>query len=252
MLNFTLNEIALTIVGVILSSIVTYFTTKYSEKKKGLCYAVSNSALYSHDWVPHEDFQLSFRGERVKRPKRAIIYLWNDREVIVDRADFTTLDPLRYEGADLQILQIGDVASTRNAVNGRAFVNSEKTGIFLDFDFMDQNDGMRVEIFYDTSTGREANAKMLGAIKGVRGEPRHEEYKFRKNIHYKNYLFSSAAFLACSAALLIFGFSETLPLLAFLFAFLIVGDAMEYLTVRKRNKIPFELSSDKDAKNDML
>lgn len=175
--SLTLDRL-LTIVTIPVSAtigwIITYIYFKKSRQIKSLCFAVQTRRLYAHGWDSTPDFEVSFHGKPVLDPRRATLFIWNPREITINRQDVSTVDPLRFGDEDLSILWVGVVLATRSAVNAQVRVASDKANVALDFDFLDEDDGIAVDVVYDVAVkGRQKKQPTLrGSIKGIHGGPK--------------------------------------------------------------------------------
>jgi hypothetical protein len=93
------------------------------------------------------------------------ITFWNAGRKTLDHSDVAESDPIviRIPESEARILDIRSVITTRDVINAKALRSDN--AIFLSFDFLEQNDGLAFDVFYDS--GSETDVSLSGTIKGV-------------------------------------------------------------------------------------
>lgn len=108
-----------------------------------------------------------YDGIAIPRLTKTLVIIWNNGENTIDGADIVPKDPLRLQvGADGEILSVSLLKTSRAVTDIRiAYAEStEANEALLEFDFLDANDGVVVEILH-TSTDRQP--RISGTVRGL-------------------------------------------------------------------------------------
>src|SRR5450755_1640630 len=150
------------IVGIILAYI---FYVRSKEQIKPLIY-IERTALIgkAQDLFPGS-VEIRYNGKVVPVLSKARIVFWNGGRRTMEEDDIVRSDPIVVKFADpeTRILDVRSVTTTRDVTNAKAIL--EDNCIRLSFDFLDQNDGLAFEAFYDC----DSETKMIlgGTVKGI-------------------------------------------------------------------------------------
>ncbi|MGY2223416.1 hypothetical protein ACW9IK_12075 [Pseudomonas gingeri] len=152
------------IAGIVFAAL-TYLWTR---KRTSLAYVHLGEHLLgsASDALPSE-IVVQYNGISIPRLTKSILILWNSGENTVSGEDIVARDPLRFHaGDDGRILSAVILKSSRS-VNDFSILKTLDIGaneITFNFNFLDTNDGVVVEILH-TSTDRKPSIK--GTLKGL-------------------------------------------------------------------------------------
>nr|BFD39072.1 hypothetical protein FFPRI1PSEUD_05710 [Pseudomonas sp. FFPRI_1] len=156
-----------TLLGIagIVFAVLTYLWTR---RRTSLAYVYLGEHLLgsASDALPPE-IVVQYDGISIPRLTKSILIFWNSGENTVSGEDIVDKDPLRFHvGDDGQILSISVLKSSRavNDFSFRALPDHNLNEIGFTFNFLDENDGVVVEILH-TSTDRKPRIK--GTLKGL-------------------------------------------------------------------------------------
>jgi hypothetical protein len=113
-----------------------------------------------------ESVEIRYNTKTIPELSKIRITLWNAGKKTLNEADIAKADPIviRFPETGVQVLDIRSLTTTRDVVNAKASLNDN--AIYLTFDFLDKNDGLALEAFYDR--GSDTKITLSGTIKGVR------------------------------------------------------------------------------------
>lgn len=106
---------------------------------------------------------VSYDGASVPRLTLSKVFIWNSGTETIRRADIADHDRVRIQlGDDAHLLNATVEKSVRpvNAVT----VESSAAGAFIDFDFLDPGDGVRISLLH---TGDKIKPQLAGTLKGM-------------------------------------------------------------------------------------
>src|ERR1700730_3295434 len=178
--------LALFLAGSFLTWLVTYIYFKKSEHVRRLCFSWTRDRLFSYDRPRFGDLELSIDGERTIDPHRLKLFVWNPGCETMNGRDVSKQDSLRFGSVDIRIIKVERTVATRQSVNFKYTVDSEKNFINLDFDFLDENDGFAIEILYDQKGQVWPN--LAGTIKGLKGAPLFTSFRSRPTGLFNRYI----------------------------------------------------------------
>lgn len=112
------------------------------------------------------DVEVRFRGTPVPRVSSTSVILWNAGNATLDAKDAVERDPLRIEvPAGASILRAVVAKETRSVLAATVAQPDEAPELaFVDFDFLDPGDGIRVELLH---TAPWSNVEVRGTYKGA-------------------------------------------------------------------------------------
>lgn len=160
-----------TVIGIV-SLIVAAVTYLWTRKRTSLGYVhLGEHVLGSASDSLPPAIVVQYNGVNIPRLTKSVLIFWNSGENTVLGADIVATDPLRFQiGEDGQILSISILKASRS-VNDFNIVPShtETHEASFNFNFLDANDGVVVEILH-TSTDRKPriNGTLRGLPHGVR------------------------------------------------------------------------------------
>lgn len=155
-----------TLLGIV-SLVVGAITYLWTRKRTSLGYVHSGEHLLgsASNALPPA-IVVQYNGMSIPRLTKSVLIFWNSGENTVLGSDIVATDPLRFHvGDDGRILSISILKASRS-VNDFGFLpigNSMHEAAF-DFNFLDRNDGVVVEILH-TSTDRKPSIK--GTLRGL-------------------------------------------------------------------------------------
>ncbi|EDX70090.1 conserved hypothetical protein [Bacillus cereus NVH0597-99] len=165
------------LIGVIgiLIAIVTYRKSKIGQR---LVYQSSATKIIGKNRNTPEEIQIYFRGNEVPRVIKTSLVIWNSGNETIKSSHITKEDPLR-----IQIEQSESIISYRilketRRTNKVDLVLDKENELLFNFDYLDPNDGVRVEIlhtddknpvvFKGTVIGMKQDIKSWNTERGVR------------------------------------------------------------------------------------
>lgn len=150
------------IVGIVLAC-VFYFRSKEQVKPR---IRIENTVLVgkSEHLFP-ESVEVRYNDEVVPVLCKVRITFWNAGRKTLNRSDVAENDPIaiKFSNPEARVLDIRSVTTTRDVTNAKADLKGNH--IYLSFDFLDRDDGLALEAFYDSE---DAGVVLGGTIKGLR------------------------------------------------------------------------------------
>jgi hypothetical protein len=115
-----------------------------------------------------ESVEIRYGDRVIPILSKARITFWNAGRKTLDDSDVAQHDPIivKFPEQNTRLLDVRSVTTTRDVINAKAAIEGGD-GISLSFDFLDCNDGLALEAFFDGDS--EAEITIGGTIKGVRG-----------------------------------------------------------------------------------
>ncbi|WP_460115760.1 hypothetical protein [Pseudomonas sp. H2_D02] len=172
-----------TVIGIV-SLIVAAVTYLWTRKRTSLGYVhLGEHVLGSASDSLPSAIVVQYNGVNIPRLTKSVVIFWNSGENTVLGADIVATDPLRFQiGDDGQILSISVLKASRS-VNDFTILPSptETHKAAFNFNFLDANDGVVVEILH-TSTDRKPriSGTLRGLPQGVRNFGQFKRPKPRK------------------------------------------------------------------------
>ena len=110
--------------------------------------------------------EIRYNNSAIPELSKVRITFWNAGKKTLNESDIAQHDPItiRFSQSEVQVLDIRSMTSTRDVINAKTFLRDNI--IHLSFDFLDKDDGLALEAFYDS--GSETEITLSGTIKGVR------------------------------------------------------------------------------------
>lgn len=151
------------ILGLIISFILGYYFYFKSSKKRSPIYSIRSRNLIRDYTNEVKKLSIKYENEDVKSLTVSRFLFWNDGAETINRTDITVAEPLIIKTAskilDVEILALNEEAN-------RLTISLEKNEIKVDFDYLDKDNGVVLQIFH---TGTSSNDLILyGKIKGSR------------------------------------------------------------------------------------
>ncbi len=162
----TLGGFAFGVLGVVLA-VVFYAKSK---KEKSPCYEVKSTTLIEGLHIRLEGLQLQYKGIPQERICVTKLSLWNAGHQTIDKLDVVPNIPFGIScppGVKILDAKITSVSTPATACAALAWMNdNERSFIPLQFDYLDHDDFMIVQIVHDGD--EECLFQLKGKIKGVK------------------------------------------------------------------------------------
>jgi hypothetical protein len=163
-------------IGIVVTVLFGYFFSYQGFRRKQIIYATSIQPLMPRRHEGPEELEVLYKGKPVQSFFRITIWLWNGGNETIAKADLKTKAPLCLEIFDeMQVLQSSVVYQTREANNATL-----KNGVVL-FDFLNQGDGVVIDIYADRGKTVESPkdrrlVELVGEIIGAGEQPKFMHY----------------------------------------------------------------------------
>jgi hypothetical protein len=159
-------------VGIMVTIIFGYFFLHQGFRRKQIVYATAIQSLMPMRHGGPEELEVLYKGQPVQNFFRITIWLWNAGNEPITKADLKTKAPLRLDILDsYQILQSVVTYQSREANN---VVLKSSTVVF---DFLNQGDGVVIEIYADRVKGSQSKSRRsVGLVGEIIGASDHPKY----------------------------------------------------------------------------
>lgn len=195
------------IAGIIIA-IVTYVLTRKVSRISGF-HEYTILINKNNSKLPQQ-VSVMYDGSPVERVSSSEFIIWNSGNSVINNKDLITMEPLRIEfSQDIKLLRYQIVASN-NPINNIELITLKEypNSILIDFDFLEKDEGMRIEVLH---TGTKNDIYEKGKLIGVKStfskihKPSPVKSNKKKSIFYKifNFLFEAIPFLIIFALLII-------------------------------------------------
>ncbi|MBG3115353.1 hypothetical protein GHV30_06885 [Proteus mirabilis] len=165
--NILSNSALGTVIGIIgiLIAIFIYVLTRKVYKISS-CHEFSNLINKNHSSLPQQ-ISVMYDGSLVESVSSSEFVIWNSGNSVITKSALATKEPLRIEfSRKIQLLRYQVVASN-NPINNIELKTDSKypNCILIDFDFIEKNEGARIEILH---TGDKNDVREKGKLIGVK------------------------------------------------------------------------------------
>ncbi|WP_146618927.1 hypothetical protein [Rhodoplanes elegans] len=189
--------------GAILSWITALYYFKKGQSKKLLCYSIVSYSFLGRNRREFEGLTVSYKDNKIQDPVKYTIFVWNCGNVTIDGKEISRSDPVGFEYNNAEILEIAPARPTRSSISPKISLEARKSCFFLDFDFLDPDDGIAIELIVNRNSANSAPPKIRGTVKGLNRAPVNVAARFNRNSWIGSYLsVASAAFFGFSTALM--------------------------------------------------
>lgn len=165
--NILSNSALGTVIGLIgiLIAIFIYVLTRKVYKISS-CHEFSNLINKNHSSLPQQ-ISVMYDGSLVESVFSSEFVIWNSGNSVITKSALATKEPLRIEfSREIQLLRYQVVASNNPINNIELKTDSEYPNcILIDFDFIEKNEGARIEILH---TGDKNDVREKGKLIGVK------------------------------------------------------------------------------------
>jgi hypothetical protein len=165
-LTFLANN-AVGLVGIAITATLAYYFYIRGRRAKQPCWATRITRLVTDRVSALPGIDIRFNGEAIQQLAVSRVVFYNKGAETIRRADIPKTAPLRIVAAD-KVRMLGvSLLATNNAANASAVAfEANNTLADLTFDYLDQGDGLVVEVIH---TGSEpTDIRMDGAIIGAK------------------------------------------------------------------------------------
>lgn len=172
--------ISIGLIGVILAFIF-YIKSKPISKISSF-HSYTNLIGTNQSKLPKQ-VSISYNNKYVKSVSSSEFIIWNSGNTVINKRALATKDPLRIEiNPDIKLLRY-QIIIENNPTNNISLKTDEDypNSILIDFDFLEKNEGARIEILH---TGTKKDLKERGKIIGVKSIfSKEEEISKKKNVN---------------------------------------------------------------------
>lgn len=175
------TDLALLVFAIAATALVSWFFHRRALAGKDIAYQLRDIRLlgYSQQTLP-DAVEIRYKDTPVKKLDRATVILWNRSRTTIHGTDIVGADQLRLSFTASQILDAKIVGTSRQIIGAEIRVfesypqdSSWSQNVAIDFDYLDQGDGVLVEVLYaPQTTNAFVNPDIRGTIKGIPSGPR--------------------------------------------------------------------------------
>lgn len=148
--------------------------------KKSIIKAIPVYQFRTFNITSEDNLEIYYKNHQINEIKKTTIVFWNEGRKTINRNDIVEQDKLKFKIKDnSKILSAKIINKSREVNNFNLNINKDKKKAIVDFDFLDFEDFVVVEILH-TST----NCSFEGTIKGVPSGIKdygYYDYKYKKN-----------------------------------------------------------------------
>lgn len=145
------------------AALLTYL---FSRQRKRISYSYSGRTLLgaNHQDLP-EEISVTYEGRQINKLSRIVFIFWNSGEKIVVGDDIVRADPVRFDfGEEGVILSASVISQSRPVIGAQVKISDHNDMVFIDFDFLDPNDGVVIEVLH---SGPRGEFSIYGTVKGL-------------------------------------------------------------------------------------
>ena len=165
--NFFFQNWASILSGIIISSVIAFFSYRFSKKVAKPSYQKSSLRLIGKDEnnLPGEVVVI-FKGKEVERLTKTTLVFWNGGNESIDGKNIVESDPIKIAFDDkYHILSYKILERTRSVNNFTVDKDADRLHqLFLNFDYLDHGDGAVLELLHDSE---EKYPRITGTIRGL-------------------------------------------------------------------------------------
>lgn len=132
------------IIGILIA-IVTYRKSKIGQR---LVYQSSATKIIGKNQNTPEEIQIYFRGSEVPRVIKTNLVIWNSGNETIKSSHVTKEDPLRIQIEESESIISYRILKETRHTNKVNLVPDKENVLLFNFDYLDPNDGVRVEILH--------------------------------------------------------------------------------------------------------
>lgn len=151
-------SILLALVGLVLT---VYYALK-GKKEKVPRYSSSTYNLFSETHSTINDLDIKYKGQTLNELNITKFGFWNAGKETIDGSDIAPSSPLFIVPNDGQILKVDLIHQLNSSNNFKVSLNENL--IQINFDYIDQNEGVVIQIFHE----QECKFSLTGDLKGVK------------------------------------------------------------------------------------
>jgi hypothetical protein len=152
------------VIGIILACV---FYARSKERMRPCILVERTELIGTSGHLLPESVEIRYDDKVIPALSKARITFWNAGRKTLDHSAIAANDPIavKFPESEARILDVRSVITTRDVINARPVLRHNT--IFVSFDFLEQNDGLAFEVFYDSES--ETAVSLHGTIKGVPG-----------------------------------------------------------------------------------
>lgn len=206
-INSILSNSALgTVIGIIglIAAILIYVLTRKVYKISS-CHEFSNLINKNHSKLPQQ-ISVMYDNSPVENVSSSEFVIWNSGNSVITKSALATKEPLRIEFSEkIQLLRYQIVVSNNSINNIELKTDNEyPNSILISFDFIEKNEGARIEVLH---TGNKSDIREKGKLIGVKSIFSKQKKLSKKKKEYKN------PFITKALDMILFFMALSLPLM---------------------------------------
>lgn len=149
------------LVGIVIA-IITYRKSKIGQR---LVYQSSSTRIIGRNQNTPEEIQIFFHGKEVPRVIKTSLVIWNSGNETIKNSHVTKEDPLRIQFEESESIISYRILKETRRTNKVNFVLDQKNKLLFNFNYLDPNDGVRVEILH---TDDKNSVEFKGTVIGMK------------------------------------------------------------------------------------
>ncbi|MEH7893945.1 hypothetical protein, partial [Bacillus thuringiensis] len=200
------------IIGILIA-IVTYRKSKIGQR---LVYQSSATKIIGKNQNTPEEIQIYFRGSEVPRVIKTNLVIWNSGNETIKSSHVTQEDPLRIQIEESESIISYRILKETRHTNKVNLVRDKENVLLFNFDYLDPNDGVRVEVLHtDDKNPVDFKGTVIGMKQAIKSWNTERGVKKNKGI----YAFSRKSWFIKSGLTIMFSLGASLCSLVIMYWF---------------------------------
>jgi predicted ATP-dependent endonuclease of OLD family len=140
--------------------------TIVSKKEKSPCYDITSNNIIRDFMGVFKQLEINYSNQEIKNFTVTKIVFWNKGRETIDKEDVVNADPISIHIKDgYNILDHDIIGKNEKTNNFSLSESSDKSSINIDFDYIDKNNGIVIQILH---TGKSSeDIEFCGRMKGI-------------------------------------------------------------------------------------
>src|SRR3989304_1944385 len=153
------------LIGILIGLATSYYFYKKSIRIKEPVYSIKSNNLISGSASTLLNLYIAYKGYQVENLTVSKILFYNRGAETIHRQDIETINPIRFSSEICKVLDASILQANNPSNNIRVHYDPSNKNVFLDFDYLDKNQGAVIQIIH---TGLSSEyLELNGDIKGV-------------------------------------------------------------------------------------
>lgn len=153
------------ILGIVIGVVVSYYFYRKSLRTKEPVYSIKSNNLISGTVSTLENLNISYKDYKVQNLTVSKILLYNQGAETITRQDIETKNRLTISSETCTFLDVSILQANNYSNNVEVTLNPLSGHIVVDFDYLDKNQGVVIQVIHDGLSSR--NIEIRGDIRGV-------------------------------------------------------------------------------------